>query len=195
MQLGPQSPEAHYAARAQSMKRSSMCLAEMARIGAISADPRRSSGRKSSNTLAHRVAAAHGASAPRDRFGWRLNFAIVGALALIATAERFAGGYKPPRTLNSVPLTPEGCPLRQSASNHRLRQLPRNLRNATRRCADVAPAQHSASFTGAEGRARIRPKAERILPSLMALGELHGRNLASALMRSRVPNRTGDRGG
>jgi hypothetical protein len=29
---------------------------------------------------------------------------------------------------------------------------------------------------------------------LMALGELHGRNLASALMRSRVHNRTRDRG-
>jgi hypothetical protein len=29
----------------------------------------------------------------------------------------------------------------------------------------------------------------------MALGELHGRNLASALMRSRVHNRTSDRGG
>jgi hypothetical protein len=29
----------------------------------------------------------------------------------------------------------------------------------------------------------------------MALGELHGRNLASALMRSRVHNRTRDRGG
>jgi len=32
-------------------------------------------------------------------------------------------------------------------------------------------------------------------PLLMALGELHGRNLASALMRSRVHNRTRDRGG
>src|SRR5207249_973153 len=32
-------------------------------------------------------------------------------------------------------------------------------------------------------------------PLLMALGELHGRNLASALMRSRVHNRTSDRGG
>jgi hypothetical protein len=30
---------------------------------------------------------------------------------------------------------------------------------------------------------------------LMALGELHGRNLASAFMRSRVHNRTRDRGG
>jgi hypothetical protein len=29
----------------------------------------------------------------------------------------------------------------------------------------------------------------------MALGELHGRNLASAFMRSRVHNRTRDRGG
>jgi hypothetical protein len=32
-------------------------------------------------------------------------------------------------------------------------------------------------------------------PLLTALGELHGRNLASALMRSRVHNRTRDRGG
>jgi hypothetical protein len=30
---------------------------------------------------------------------------------------------------------------------------------------------------------------------LTALGELHGRNLASALMRSRFRNRTRDRGG
>src|SRR5262245_39697971 len=59
----------------------------------------------------------------------------------------------------------------------------------------VAPAQQSASFAGIEGRARIQPEAESTLALLMALGELHGRNLAAALMRSRVHNRTRDRGG
>jgi hypothetical protein len=46
-----------------------------------------------------------------------------------------------------------------------------------------------------KGRARIQPEAGATLALLMALGELHGRNLASALMRSRVHNRTRDRGG
>jgi hypothetical protein len=48
---------------------------------------------------------------------------------------------------------------------------------------------------GMKGRARIQPEAGTTLALLMALGELHGRNLASAFMRSRVHNRTGDRGG
>src|SRR5947207_10287963 len=60
----------------------------------------------------------------------------------------------------------------------------------------VAPTQHSPSFmwgsrTAPEFGLRRRGRS----PLLMALGELHGRNLASALMRSRVHNRTRDRGG
>ena len=42
--------------------------------------------------------------------------------------------------------------------------------------------------------ARIRPEAERHSASAHGLGELHGRSLPSALMRSRVHNRTCDRG-
>jgi hypothetical protein len=60
----------------------------------------------------------------------------------------------------------------------------------------VAPAQHPTSFLlGSKAAPRIQPEAARTLALLMALGELHGRNLASAFMRSRVHNRTRDRGG
>ena len=59
----------------------------------------------------------------------------------------------------------------------------------------VAPAQHSASFAWIDGRARIQPEAKRTLACAHSLGELHGRNLASALMQSRFRNRTRDRGG
>jgi hypothetical protein len=49
---------------------------------------------------------------------------------------------------------------------------------------------------GTEAVARIQPETETTLALLMAQGgDLHGRNLSSALMRSRVPNRTRDRGG
>jgi hypothetical protein len=45
-------------------------------------------------------------------------------------------------------------------------------------------------------RARIQPETESTLGfAHRCLGDLHGRNLASALMRSRVHNRTRDRGG
>jgi hypothetical protein len=45
-------------------------------------------------------------------------------------------------------------------------------------------------------RARIQPEAESSLGfAHRCLGDLHGRNLASAVMRSRVHNRTRDRGG
>jgi hypothetical protein len=59
-------------------------------------------------------------------------------------------------------------------------------------CTSTTPNIFSA---GIEGRARIQPEAARTLALLMALGELHGRNLASAFMRSRVHNRARDRGG
>jgi hypothetical protein len=59
-------------------------------------------------------------------------------------------------------------------------------------CTSTTPNIFSA---GIKGRARIQPEAARTLALLMALGELHGRNLASAFMRSRVHNRTRDRGG
>jgi hypothetical protein len=38
-------------------------------------------------------------------------------------------------------------------------------------CVGVAPAQHSASFAGAEGRARIQPEAERTVAFAHGLGE------------------------
>src|SRR5439155_4868237 len=48
---------------------------------------------------------------------------------------------------------------------------------------------------GMKGRARIQPRRERTLAFAHGLwGDLDGRNLASALMRSRVHNRTCDRG-
>ncbi len=48
---------------------------------------------------------------------------------------------------------------------------------------------------GSKPASKFQPEAERTLALLMAVGELHGRNLASALMRSCVHNRTRDRGG
>jgi hypothetical protein len=48
---------------------------------------------------------------------------------------------------------------------------------------------------GSKPASKFQPEAERTLALLMAVGELHGRNLASALMRSCVHNRTRGRGG
>jgi hypothetical protein len=48
---------------------------------------------------------------------------------------------------------------------------------------------------GSKAAPDFSPRRRGHSPLLMALGELHGRNLASALMRSRVHNRTSDRGG
>jgi hypothetical protein len=65
------------------------------------------------------------------------------------------------------------------------------------RAARVAPAQHCAAFPSHQrGVPEFSPRREAHLASLIGFGgDLHGRNLASALMRSRVHNRTCDRGG
>jgi hypothetical protein len=56
--------------------------------------------------------------------------------------------------------------------------------------------QHSASFCWDQSpRPNSSLRRRGHSPWLMALGELHGRNLASALMRSCVHDRTRDRGG
>jgi hypothetical protein len=59
----------------------------------------------------------------------------------------------------------------------------------------VAPAQHSASFAAIEGRARIQPEAGRTLAFAHGLRGTAWAKPASAFMRSRVHNRTSDRGG
>src|SRR6266853_1664539 len=59
----------------------------------------------------------------------------------------------------------------------------------------VAPAQHSASFAWDQMPRPNSAWGEENTRLAHGLGELHGRNLASALMRSRVHNRNRDRGG
>ena len=61
----------------------------------------------------------------------------------------------------------------------------------------VAPAQHCAAFASDQKAVpEFSPRWEAHSASLIGSWEdLHGRNLTSALMRSRVHNRTGDRGG
>jgi hypothetical protein len=63
--------------------------------------------------------------------------------------------------------------------------------------ARVAPAQHCSAFASDQrGVPEFSPRRKAHSASLIGLGEnLHGRKLASALMRSRVHNRTRDRGG
>jgi hypothetical protein len=73
---------------------------------------------------------------------------------------------------------------------------PRGWEDCFRGHTAVAPAQHSAFFCLNQ---KVAPEFSlrrgRHSPLLMALGELHGRNRASAFMRGRVHNRTSDRGG
>src|SRR5919198_1843825 len=61
----------------------------------------------------------------------------------------------------------------------------------------VAPAQHCAAFASDQKAVpEFSPRWEtHSAPLIGSWEDLHGRNLTSALMRSRVHNRTGDRGG
>jgi hypothetical protein len=62
--------------------------------------------------------------------------------------------------------------------------------------APVALAQHCAAFASDQGGVpEFSPRRKAHSASLIGVGELHGRKLASALMRSRLHNRTRDRGG
>jgi hypothetical protein len=62
-------------------------------------------------------------------------------------------------------------------------------------CVSVAPAQHSGSFTGRKAAPEFILRGGEYTRRAHDAGGMHGRNLTSALMRSRVPNRTRDRGG
>jgi len=149
--------------------------------------------------------ATHSSSVCRDR---------VPRLTRVAKGRRQSAGTQAPRTIGGAPHTRQSHPARtRSAAVGTLgarRAGPAALASRSRhqwRCAlGASPLASTPAMVlhqyntqhlllGAKAAPEFSLRRGGHWPLLTALGELHGRNLASAFMRSRVHNRTSDRGG